>query len=466
MKFNRWVLNNRQHPEDVNPEHCRADHLEEDLTNYHNVLTPGEQKSIYERSLYFISFPFRVKLSEVFGFGKYWDEWYIEYYDGLNRAKNGYWMDSPPNWKYVTPDMLNSFYLEPNVGYILGLDLDFMQAENTKFWANGICNVELYFPSQESIETIGRTAVKMPALGDEYKCTINRGSAEGDRRVKDSYWRCIGVPGYSSYNNTLTVDGTNEFSWQTNTAWREDFKDYPFLYEWNMTDNTLTAQSTNRYNFKAMHAYLVQNGNEIHWSAISATPVSSIVARNRAASQTEYLWRLTMECDGQEEDQAFIRMTDEEDVTDGFDFGQDLAKEYNNARSDLYTYIGYERAAANSMPLHTDETTTIPVGVSIEKAGEYTFAMPDGTSGVGITLVDSETGARTNLSAGFTYTVNFEKGDYNNRLYLEISPVSQISTGVGAVSDQSSEIRKVVIDGLLYIVKDGQMFDATGKHCK
>ncbi len=466
MKFNRWILNNRQHPEDINPDHCRAANIESDLTTYHPVLPPAEQKSIYERSLYFISFPFRVKLSEVFGFGKYWDEWYIEYYDGETRAKNGYWKDSPPNWKYVTTDMLNSFYLEPNVGYILGLDLDYMQAENTTFWANGISNVELYFPSQESIETIGRTAVKMPALGDEYLCTINRGTSEGDRRVKDSYWRCIGVPGYSSYNNTLTVDGTNEFSWQTNTAWREDFKDYPFLYEWNMTDNTLTAQSTNRYNFKAMHAYLVQNGNEIHWSAISATPVSPIVARNRAASQTEYLWRLTMERDGEEEDQAFVRMTDEEDVTDGFDFGQDLVKEYNNARSDLYTYIGYERAAANSMPLHTEETTSIPVGVSIEKGGEYTFAMPDGTSGVGITLVDSETGARTNLSAGFTYTVNFEKGDYNNRLYLEISPVSQISTGVGAVSDQSSEIRKVVIDGLLYIVKDGQMYDATGKICK
>lgn len=469
MKFNRWILNNRQHPEDVNPNHCRAAYIESDLSTYHKVLPPAEQKSIYERSLYFISFPFRVKLSEVFGFGKYWDEWYIEYYDGETRAKNGYWKDSPPNWKYVTTDMLNSFYLEPNVGYILGLDLDYMQAENTTFWANGISNVELYFPSQESIETIGRTAVKMPALGDEYLCTINRGTSEGDRRVKDSYWRCIGVPGYSSYNNTLTVDGSNEFSWQTNTVWREEFKDYPFLYEWNMTDNTLTAQSTNRYNFKAMHAYLVQNGNEIHWSAISATPVSPIVARNRAASQTEYLWRLTMECDGKEEDQAFIRMTDEEDVTDGFDFGQDLVKEYNNQRSDLYTYIGYERAAANSMPLHTEETTSIPVGVSIEKGGEYTFAMPDGTSGVGITLIDSETGAQTNLSAGFTYTVNFEKGDYNNRLYLEISPVSQISTGVDEVpSDhvQGTKARKVVIDGLLYIVKDGQMYDATGKHCK
>lgn len=469
MKFNRWILNNRQHPEDINPDHCRAAYIESDLSTYHPVLPPAEQKSIYERSLYFISFPFRVKLSEVFGFGKYWDEWYIEYYDGETRAKNGYWKDSPPNWKYVTTDMLNTFYLEPNVGYILGLDLDYMQAENTTFWANGISNVELYFPSQESIETIGRTAVKMPALGDEYLCTINRNTAEGDRRVKDSYWRCIGVPGYSSYNNTLTVDGSNEFSWQTNTAWREDFKDYPFLYEWNMTDNTLTAQSTNRYNFKAMHAYLVQNGNEIHWSAISATPVSPIVARNRAASQTEYLWRLTMECDGKEEDQAFIRMTDEEDVTDGFDFGQDLVKEYNYLRSDLYTYIGYERAAANSMPLHTEETTSIPVGVSIEKGGEYTFAMPDGTSGVGITLIDSETGAQTNLSAGFTYTVNFEKGDYNNRLYLEISPVSQISTGVDEVpSDhvQGTKARKVVIDGLLYIVKDGQMYDATGKHCK
>ena len=53
------------------------------------------QVSQYERALYFISFPFNVKLSEVFGFGQYGVHWVIEYYDGLTRAKNGYWILIP-----------------------------------------------------------------------------------------------------------------------------------------------------------------------------------------------------------------------------------------------------------------------------------------------------------------------------------------------------------------------------------
>ena len=466
MTFNRWILNNRAGEDDMVPEHC-ADAAA--ITEYHPVLPVADQKSIYERSLYFLSFPFDVKLSEVFGFGHYWDEWYIEYYDGLTRARNGFWADSDPNWKYVLPEDANDFVLRANEGYILGLDLDYMRADNFNFWTNKSSQVVLYFPSTTNIDSITSTEAVIPALGEEYKCTINRGTTEGDRRVKDSYWRCIGVPGYSSYNQTLTTDGGGTITWQTSTEWHADLEDYPFLYEWNSTDNTLTPQATSNYTFKSMHAYLVQNQRAIHWSAISATPVSPIVARQNTGTVINYNWCLTLERNGVLEDKTHIRMTNSETVTDGFDFGPDMSKEFNAKRSDIYTLIGYERAAANSMPIHENQTTIIPVGVSIETTGEYTFAMPEGTHGVGVKLNDTETGTQTNLSAGLSYTLTLNKGDYTNRFFIEISPVQGATTDVEKISDEGLEMRgarKVIIDQKLFIIKGDKMYDARGAMVK
>ena len=464
MKFNRWILSNRAHPEDTNPDHCRESNLGGDLENFHPVLPIGQQLSIYERSLYFISFPFDVKASEIFGFGHYWDEWYLEYYDGKTRAQNGYWIDSPANWKYVTPEMLEDFTLKANEGYILGLDLDFMQVDNTSFWSNGISTVELYFPSTVNLETLQQTNVTIPALSSDYKCTINRGTPEGDRRVKDSYWRCLGVPSFNIYNSALKDGSGNTIEWKTDYTWHADESEFPFIYMWNKADNTLTAQSTSAFNFLPMHAYLVQNGGEINWTAVSAKP-SAIVARQVSAIMpNEYNWRITLSCDSVTEDQTYVRMTNLEQVTDSFDFGQDLVKELNTGRSDIYTFIGYERVAANSRPIETTQTTIVPMGLNIETTGDYTFSIPEGTDGVGVVLVDNETGVRTSLSA-LDYTVTLQQGDYTNRFYLEISPIAQTPTGVETVTGEGlpvTGVRKVMIDGVLYIVRDGKIFDARG----
>lgn len=455
MRFNRWILNNRQYPENQNKD-------EADLA-HHPPLSVGQQKSTYERRLYFISFPFDVLVGDIFGFGTYGQYWVIQYYDGLNRAKKGYWMDSKPNWKYVSPTQVAQGYkLEKNQGYILELNLSAMAADNTTFWSNGISTIELYFPSTVNQEILKQTNCTIPALSDEYECKINRGTTEGDRRVKDSYWRCIGVPSYNLYNSTLKDGSGNTITWKTEYTWQEDESEFPFIYMWNKTDNTLTPQATSTFTFQPMHAYLTQIKNAIVWTAVSAKP-SSIVARRASKEATkEYNWRIELKQDTTFLDQTYVRMTDLEQVTDSFDFGQDLIKELNS-RSNIYTFIGYEKVAANSMTLHTDQTTVIPVGANITTEGDYTFAMPDGADGIGVTLIDAETGTRTNLSAGMDYTVYLEKGTHDNRFWLEISPIQNTPTDIEAVSGQPSEVRKVLIDGILYIVKDGKLFDARGK---
>ena len=443
LRLNKYILNNKK------------------TTGNHEILDPKDQKSIYERALYFISFPFDVHLSDVFGFGTYGTHWVISEYNGLRRAQNGYFVDNCinedcTNWDYIWDP--SNFTMKANQGYLLSLDLDLMKDNNESFWAHGINTVELYFPSYEHVQTIQQTSYTMPALGTDYKCT-HKG-----HEVLDSYWRCIGVPSFADYNSELT-DGTNEITWQPKGS------EFPFLYEWNVSDNSLMVQATSTYRFRPTYAYLVQNGNQIHWSAVNATPnqPSNIVARRQAADEVKnYEWKLTLSRNEQIEDQAFVRLSDDEQVTTEFDFNQDLSKEFNYGRSDIYTLIGYEKAAANSLPL-SEQTTLIPLGLSIEYNGDYTIAMPGRMENIGVTLIDTESNTRTNLSAGMEYTLTLNKGDYNNRFFIEISPIQQTPTDIEYVtgdSNSQNSVRKVLIDNILYIVRDGQIFDARGARVK
>jgi hypothetical protein len=112
----------------------------------------------------------------------------------------------------------------------------------------------------------------------------------------------------------------------------------------------------------------------------------------------------------------------------------------------------------------SETTTIVPVGVSVKKNGDYTFSIPEGTEGIGVTLVDNETGTRTSLSA-LDYTVTLQPGDYTGRFVLEISPIQNTPTGLEEPTSDSSlkgRAQKVMIDGILYIVKDGKIFDARG----
>ena len=116
----------------------------------------------------------------------------------------------------------------------------------------------------------------------------------------------------------------------------------------------------------------------------------------------------------------------------------------------------------------SEQTTLVPVGVKTTAAGEYTFAMPEGTNGVNVVLIDNIAGTRTNLALS-DYTVTLGKGDLSDRFMLEIAPIKQMPTDIENVQEDnvhSTKVRKVMIDGILYIVKDGKVFDARGAKVK
>ena len=475
MQFNRWTINNRGGADDLDVEHCTelsGSHrvYDETVTNqYHPVLPLAEQTSIYERGLYFISFPFDVHLSDVFGFGTYGTHWVISTYNGKRRAERGYFAEDCinedcTNWDYIWDP--SGFVMKANEGYLLSLDLDLMKHDNTSFWANNTSQVELFFPSTAVVDSIEKTDYTMPALTEEYLCKINHNTdgttPNRDRRVKDSYWRCIGVPSFADYDGSLTTDGTSPIEWKADYTWEPDNGAFPFLYEWNVTNNDLVVRSTNSYTFRATYAYLIQNGNEIHWKAVNTNKPASIIARDQTENVSNYEWKIALLRNDAPADHTFIRMTDNESVTSAFDFHQDLSKEFNYG-ANIYTLVGYERLAANSLPM-SDSTTIIPLGVSAQEAGDYTITMPEGVENIGITLVDNETGIHTNLSAGQEYTITLNKGICENRLFIEVSPIQNTPTDLEYTTGDTRKqtTRKVLINEKLYIIRDGVVYDAQG----
>lgn len=427
--------------------------------------------SQFERDLFWISFPFDVNLSDVFGFGTYMQHWAIQYYDGKGRAKNGYWYDSPSNWKFVTSAMRDTFVLKANEGYVLALDLDEL-TYSSSVW-NNVTSIYLYFPSTTNLGTIlekNEKTVDIDQTG--YLCTIDRRTdktqpnTNKDRRVADSYWHCIGVPSFAGAEHAIDrswidYDVPSAYDEDGNVVW--ETKNLPFLYRWDMSTNELFPVwlGAGNVTFQAMHSYLVQYSQPtITWENVVVSQPVAIKAR--LTQQADYNLSLVLTRGETQQDQTFIRLSDEENVTDNFEFNQDLSKETNRNKANIWTLTAdYYPVAGNSMPFSA-ETKTIQVGVKIASDGEYTFALPEGTDGVGVVLIDNIAGTRTNLALT-DYTVNLTAGTYDGRFSLEISPIVQSPTGIEQTSSDSKDgVRKVMVDGILYIVKDDRIYDATG----
>jgi uncharacterized repeat protein (TIGR02543 family) len=428
----------------------------------------GATKTVHERTFYWISFPYDVKVSDIFGsVGNYMEEWGILYYDGKQRAKNGMWIDSPSCWKYMAADdTLHAFE-----GYVAEIDLALIGTERNKGrWINNVTDLCLYFPSNGKVNTIVSKDTTISIDQTDYLCKIDRTGNNGsdfnkNRTIADSYWHCLGVPSFAK-NTQSTSDGWTG-TYPNLTNWATEYM--PYVYEYNGATNSYNVVSAATYEFKPMRSYLTQfNATSLTWSSVTAPATPSSVAARRApqGAETDTEFRLTLMQDAQEVDRTFVRLCDDENVTAGFEFNYDLCKEMKTG-ANVYTIVSnYLPVAGNCLPMN-NQTTIVPVGVKITANGEYTFAMPDGTNGTGVTLIDNETGTRTSLALT-DYTVTLGKGTYDNRFVLEFSPVAQTPTGIedAEIVNRKSSNRKLLIDGILYIVKDGQVFDARGTKVK
>ncbi len=426
MTFDKYFLNNRA----------------EDGSH----LTDSDKQSPYARALYWISFPFDVKLSEVFGFGEYGDYWIMEYYDGEARAKNGLWADTDTYWKYITN---KNYILQKGQGYVISLNLNKMGFESNIF--DNTDEVSLYFPSHGELDTITGelpTNVIVPA----HECTIER--EKGIHKIYDSHWNVIGVPGFADIEN---VEVGNHLFVQDSLY---------FYYEYLPQANEYrTKRANNKADFQTMYSYMIQYHGGINWSTKTFNGPAEIAARRTGDMPSQYDLRLELAIDDQLHDQTFVLLDEDKRATAEYDVNLDLTKIMNKNAS-IYTLAGEQRItlSGNTLPM---EKTTVPVGVRVDAAGEYTFRMPDGTDGISVFLIDNQTGAQTNMLLD-EYTVTLDAGTCENRFYLAVDP-DRTATSVENIGEEAKgeeakdQIKKFLIDGQLFIRTADGTFDAKGQ---
>ena len=400
------------------------------MTFYKDQLN-DDQKTEHERALYWVSFPFDVKLDEAFGSGNYGEHWIMEYYDGAERAEKGGWVDAT-YWKYI--ENSTDVTLKTGVGYVLCLDLDKLGKSSPVYGKSD--HISIYFPSAADISTISAQAledVEVPA----HDCTIQRPTPDGDRTTRDDNWNIIGVPSYANISDFSTK-----------------IDDVEFYYQYNAADNSYKSQEATTFN--TMHAYMVQFAGKIHWTEKTVTP-AAIAARRNTAGKDQYTLRLALQQEGTDHDHTFIRLQ-EDNATAEFDMNYDLCKIINRGVN-IYSMINDVEVAANILPM---EERVIPLGLDIAETGNYTFAMPDGTDGITAILIDYETGKETNLLLA-DYTTELREGTNNERFALRVRP-NHVATAVETIIDGANgQIQKYIINGALYILNNGQLYDAQGR---
>ena len=400
---------------------------------------------------FFISFPFDVNVSDIFGLNSAYGQAYIiQKYDGAERASKGFFRGDGTKtfWKNLT---LNDT-LKANVGYIVNMDNDYLNNDIGNIWENkgAGSKVYLYFPSAGDVGSISSTSktISIPP----HTCTINRTFETGDpaRTVNhqntDSHWNMMGVPIFGN-----TADGTLGGAFVTSGT--DGDGNFHYFYAWDPATNQFAINTVSGYTFKSMHSYMVQYTGNV---TFTGSHPAAVVGR-RAPLESHQLELQVLNSDEEVINRTYVELR--ENACDTFALNEDVYMDYNNYAVNVFTLAGNYDVAANVLSLNNQ---TVQVGVEVRQAGTYIFSMPSNFSGTA-TLIDTFTGARTNLSIS-DYEVQLEKGVDTERFLLEldIKKATTVIDSIGGEALPDGRVRKVLIDGILYIVKDGKVFDARG----
>ena len=376
-----------------------ADRAVDEVKNVYCVLTltkeylSADTINVNEKKFYWLSFPFDVRLSEVFGCGVYSNDYVIQYYDGAERAAKGCWADSPTYWRYYWDP--TDVILKKGMGYVLYIDWEQILAQQ---FTHGNTEVSIYFPSAntEPMDISGKLeTVEIP----EYKCTIER----CDRYIYDSNWNIIGVPAYANidkFGNPMIAKQIEGAAHGLTVG---------FVYVYQPATYSYYVAACQDTTFRSMQAYMVQFGGTINWQENSVTgevvPSQRMMRADTPDEEADrHTLRLVLQnAAAQQVDHTYIR-TQETNVTAAFDLNYDLTKQFSSG-ANVYSLVGENRItlAANVLPM-TDAQQGVSIGVTLPTDGVYTLALPDGTDDLNVVLYDRTLGTYTDLSlAGYTF---------------------------------------------------------------
>ena len=154
-----------------------------------------------------------------------------------------------------------------------------------------------------------------------------------------------------------------------------------------------------------------------------------------------------------------LYMLEREDYSEGYENGFDGRKIFGEAVApQLYAVTSEGNMAINCLP--TWEGAVLGFRKGTEDA-TYTFTF-DYSGDDQWYLNDLKEQLSTRIAPDNSYLFYAGEGDQAARFVISRTPLHGTPTAIDNVVKGGAEVRKLLIDGALYIIRDGRMYDATG----
>lgn len=394
----------------------------------------------------------------------------IKTYDGAKRAENGENKDA--NWVIVNRDT----YLEPGVGYIISA-LTYPDKETATIRIPmTVPNEWLANGEQESITVKEQTTTRnqVTVIAHTGPATdINNGGHQ-----RHAGWNFVANPYLSMFAGT---NASNEGGSFINGEILINKGDYSYGGD-NVPYVTVPAYNFAYYEqFKLSEAtlspaysFFVQVGTDgtmtFETTGRQQAP-ASIAARNAEERPVKMDVDITLS-DNHSSDLTGIIISDR--YNDTYEIGRDLEKLFGSAYNlSVYTLMADNTPLAYQALAIRSSMQVIPVGYRAPAQGEYTFRLNEATSSIDLlneqyeqlVLVDYQTGALTNL-LNSDYTFYSERTQSDNRFAIYAVPRQNASTDLPNAIGQDKEAQKIIHNGHLYILRNGNVYNGAGQIVK
>lgn len=168
--------------------------------------------------------------------------------------------------------------------------------------------------------------------------------------------------------------------------------------------------------------------------------------------------------DGNSSDKFGLILSDR--YSSAYEIGADLEKMFGEAYTlAAYTLSQGTRLAFNALSM-AEASRPIPVGYRAPEAGQYTFALNPRYATTGllrVELIDYQTGTVTNLlETAYTFTTSRTQDDTRFALRVICSETPTSVEELLMPTDDAHAVRKMMLNGRLYIRHQDKVYDATG----
>lgn len=392
--------------------------------------------SINSNNYYPFAVPFPVAVNDIdyadstlASASTYGTHYVIKRYDGAARAING--EDRNGNW--VVVDTLE--ILQPGVGYIItALPVD----------GKAIIRIPLHFDNKWTLK--GEVESYNGITRNIVPTTAHSGTAANSDKCHAG-WNFIANPYLAKYDGSRIQNAPKYASIPT-----YNFSEYQQV---TLSDVTLSPE----YPFFVQ----VNSNTELNF----ATEGRKQAPAAMRTSDDKLRTKLTItQHNNNKTDQTSIILGDS--YSPAYEINADLEKMFGSAYTTaIYTCSQNTRLAFNALSWQS-ATSPIPLGYRAAEVGEYTIALDniDGLGDIaGINLHDAHTNQIINLLY-FDYTFNSEVTQDDSRFTIQITSKNNTTTDIDSLIVPTTTTTKIIHNNQLYIIHDGQKYNAIGQAIK